>query len=69
MSITTLTSEQLDCFERDGALVVPNVIEAETIAEVRRAYAERVDDIFARACQLGLITEFANAFDEKLTLI
>ncbi len=69
MSITTLTSEQLDCFERDGVLVVPNVIDAETIAEVRRAYAERVDDIFARACQLGLITESANTFDEKLTAL
>ena len=48
-----LTSEQMERFERDGALVVPGAIDAEAVARVRRAYERRLDDIIARAVRLG----------------
>ena len=48
-----LTSEQTDIFARDGALVVRDLIDSDCIANVRRAFAERVDDLIARAARQG----------------
>lgn len=65
-----LTSAQMDSFMRDGALVVPNAIDADTVAEVRRAFAARVDDLIARAVKAGTMSApSAAGFDEKLTAL
>ena len=66
-----LTSEQMERFERDGALVVPGAIDAEAVARVRRAYERRLDDIIARAVRLGQMDAPAPAaaFGEKLTAL
>ncbi len=66
-----LTDEQLDSFERNGALVVPGVVDAETLAAVRRAYAARVDDIVARCVRLGMMDAPAAraGFGEKITAL
>lgn len=65
-----LTSEQTDAFARDGALVVRGAIDRECIAEVRRAFAARVDDLIARAANIGEMSAPSAAdFDSRLTAL
>ena len=59
-------------FARDGFLVVPNVVDAETLAAVRVAFAGRVGDLLSRYAQLGRCEAGAIAgmsFDEQLTTL
>ncbi|MGI9297714.1 MAG: phytanoyl-CoA dioxygenase family protein [Gammaproteobacteria bacterium] len=66
-----LTSAQMDAFMRDGALIVRGAIDAKTVAEVRRAFAARVDDLIARAARLEAMSAppASAGFDEKLTAL
>ena len=66
-----LTAGQLNDFNRNGALVVPGVVDAETLAAVRREYAARTDDIIARCVRLGMMRAPAAraGFGEKITAL
>lgn len=48
-----LSQSQMESFDRDGAIVVPGVLDGETLNAVRREYEARLGDIVSRADALG----------------
>lgn len=66
-----LTAEQLATFDRDGVLIVPGAVDAETLAAVRREYAARLDDVVSRCVRLGTMRAPKNgaSFGEKITAL
>lgn len=56
---TFVNARQIADFERDGFLVVPAVIDPQTLADVRAAFAARVDDLLSRYRRLGRVAPAA----------
>lgn len=64
---TRLSEAQCAAFDRDGFLVVPSVLGAETLATLRHAMAQRVTDLLQRYQRLGRGRGAGSDFEENLT--
>ena len=65
-----LTEKQMQTFAENGALVVPHVINKKCIADVRRAFSARLDELIAAAVRCGdMSAPPKTGFDERLTAL
>ena len=69
MLVFQITDKQTADFSRDGFLVVKNVVDASTLAAVKAAFTERVEDLLYRYQRLRRSNGTIGSFTDNLTTL
>lgn len=64
--MSLITQSQLDMFEQDGYLIVPNVIDTDTINNIRLSYAKRVAHLLTRYQKLACGDGASGNFEQDM---